>query len=123
MSDRTDSTPDPNPYLRQSFAWRLERPADLAALSRVVEMIEEWAMETGQFGPDNHQDSLVAAFEAAGHDALYLSRFLSELARERFSSAMTEEQTRLCELAESWAASAQALGEAIRGEAARRMES
>lgn len=115
MSDRDDSSPAASPFLRHTFTWRLQRPEDLAALTRVLGMIEEWAMETGQFGPDDRHDTTAAAIEAVGRDALFLARYLEELARERFGSALTEEQARLCERAEGWAEQAQALGAAILG--------
>lgn len=115
MSDHDDSSPlsAASPYLRQTFAWRLQRPEDLAALARVVAMIEEWAMETGQFGPEDRHDTTGAALEAAGRDALFFAQFLEEQARERFGSALTEEQARQCERAEGWAEQARALGAAI----------
>lgn len=122
MSDRVDSSPapTPNPFLRQTFAWRFQQPEDLAALTRVLQRLEEWAMETGQFGPENRVDCLAAAIEAAGLDALFLAAFLEELARERFASALTEEQSRQCERAERWAEQMRGLGEAILGRSGER---
>jgi hypothetical protein len=120
MSDRLDSSPTPASisFLRQTFAWRLRRPEDLVALARVLEMIEEWAMETGQFGPEDRRDTTAAAIEAAGRDVLFLACFLEEQARERFGSALTEKQTRLCERAEHWAVRVRELGAEIVAESA-----
>lgn len=115
MSDCNDSSPATaaNPCLRQTFAWRFEESEDLAAATRILQRLEEWAMETGQFGPEDRHDSLAAAIEAAGHDALFLANFLDEQARERFASSLGKDQSRLCGRAARWAKKMRAVGEAI----------
>lgn len=115
MSDRDDSNDlDENRHiLRRTYAWRFQRPEDAAALNRLGEILQEWIYETNQFGPDDTPDLIGAEMRAAGEDLVLLAEYLRAKARERFDSAVGEEDGRLCERAERWAEQAEALGRLI----------
>lgn len=115
MSDQSDSSDfeERDHFLRQTFAWRIERPEDLAAVLRLGEILQEWIYETNQFGPNKNEEALSGEFLSAGRDLLLIGAYLRSQADQRFHGSFSERSKRRCERAEHWAEQAEALGKII----------
>jgi hypothetical protein len=115
MSNQNDSSDfeERDHFLRRTFAWRFERPEQLAALVQLGEILQEWIYETNQRGPSGACQLVNEEFRAAGQDLLMIAAYLRNRAHERFDSRYDEPIARRCERAERWAEQAEELGRLI----------
>ena len=108
MSDRRESTaPAPPPAVfdegdgfRETWLRYFTRPEDEAALRHVSRLLHELILDFRPYLPRPEESDTRCELAAAGRDLRYLAGYLAAIAGERQSCELTDDDTRLSELAD-----------------------